>query len=74
MRAALSDGSAYRAFQTMIKMQGVSPALADRLGDWLPRAAFTTLLYCPTAGPVAYSFCVNRKKFINTTVLLSHLR
>jgi len=53
MRGVLCDGSAYNAFQTMLKMQGVSPALVDNLADWLPRAAFNTLLYCPIAGPVA---------------------
>ena len=50
LRAALSDGSAYTAFQTMLRMQGCSPALVANVADWLPRAAYTTLLYCPTTG------------------------
>jgi len=50
VREALCDGSAYRTFQTMLRMQGVSPALAENVADWLPRASFTTLLYCPAAG------------------------
>jgi len=50
LRATLSGGSAYEAFQTMLKMQGVSPAVADNVAAWLPRAEHTTLLYCPGAG------------------------
>ena len=60
LRGALTGGSAYRAFQTMLKMQGVSPALVENVADWLPRAAYTTLLYCPTSGPVLTArFCAN---------------
>ena len=60
LRGALTGGSAYRAFQTMLKMQGVSPALVESVADWLPRAAYTTLLYCPTSGPVHTArFCTD---------------
>ena len=69
MCAVLCDGSAYSAFQTMLKMQGVSPALVDHLADWLPRAAFTTLLYCPTAGPFAP---LVKKKFVNVSNIVSY--
>jgi len=55
VRAALDDGTAYSAFQTMLRMQGCSPAVVDNAADWLPRAAYTTLLYCPASGQPQYS-------------------
>jgi len=54
VRAALGDGSAYSTFQTMLTMQGCSPAVVNNVADWLPRAAYTTLLYCPTTGQRLY--------------------
>jgi len=50
VRAALNDGSAYSTFQTMLMMQGCSPAVVSNVADWLPRAAYTTHLYCPATG------------------------
>ena len=49
-----STGEALWSFKRMLTMQGVSPAVCETVGDWLPQAPFTTRLYCPTAGCVLY--------------------
>jgi len=38
----------------MLKMQGCSPALVENVADWLPHAAYTTLLYCTITGQLLY--------------------
>jgi len=64
VRGSLHDGSAYKAFQTMLKMQGVSPAVAEHVADWLPGSLFTSPLYCPTTGSDARLLCKKRYSFL----------
>jgi len=73
VREALDDGSAYRVFQTMLKMQGVSPALVENIAEFLPRAAYTTFLYCPAAGPVAHLFYrMGKLSHLSSTIIIGY--